>query len=72
LWSRTEAATKVTGVGLSVTLSSLDVSGPQLRVGPDGPDLPRVELRDLDAPGRLVAALASTVAIDRIVLERGY
>ena len=72
LWSRTEAATKVTGVGLSVTLSSLDVSGPQLRVGPDGPDLPRIELRDLDAPGRLVAALASTVAIDRIVLERGY
>ena len=72
LWSRTEAATKVTGVGLSVTLSSLDVSGSQLSVGPDGPDLPGMELRDLDAPGGLAAALASTVAIDRIVLEQGY
>jgi len=72
LWSRTEAATKVTGVGLSVTLSTLDVSGRQLHVGPDGPDLPSIELRDLDAPDGLVAALASTVAIDRIVLEQSY
>jgi 4'-phosphopantetheinyl transferase len=63
LWTRKEATLKLTGHGLTVPLTDLDVTGDLARVDPAPAGWPAepVRLTDLDVPGH-VAALATTGA----------
>lgn len=66
VWTRKEAAMKLTGLGLRVNPRELDVRGPLLSAGsvPEWADTP-VHLYDLPAPEGHAAALASTVPMTR-------
>lgn len=67
MWTRKEAAAKLTGLGLRVDPRHLDVRGPLVSAGPvpQWPGIP-VHLYDLPAPGGHAAALASTAPVTRI------
>ena len=70
-WTRKEAASKVTGHGLAA-FTKLDVSGPIVAVGP-GLRLPMdsdIHLREIEAPGGHVAAVATTPRLVRVVACR--
>ena len=67
-WTRKEATAKLTGHGLTVRLGSLDVRADRalITAGPDDwPDGP-IHLTDAPAPAGYAAALASSVALDRV------
>ncbi|OEJ94002.1 4'-phosphopantetheinyl transferase family protein [Streptomyces thermolilacinus] len=67
MWTRKEAAMKLTGLGLRVNPRHLDVRGPLASVGPmpQWPETP-VHLYDLPAPEGHAAALASSTPVTRV------
>ena len=69
-WARKEAALKLTGHGIVVPLSDLDVTGPAAVVSPlpSGWPAEPISLRDVPATPDLRAALATTVPLRAVVM----
>jgi 4'-phosphopantetheinyl transferase len=68
LWTRKEAAVKLTGHGLAAPLSALDVTGPTVTASPSPPNWPQAPIHLTDLPPHpenqnLRAALATTTPI---------
>lgn len=69
-WARKEAALKLTGHGIAVPLSNLDVTGPTAVVSPPPSGWPAepIHLRDVPATPDLRAALATTVSLNTVLI----
>jgi 4'-phosphopantetheinyl transferase len=69
-WARKEAALKLTGHGIVVSLSGLDVAGPTAVVSPTPSGWPTepIHLRDVPATPNLRAALATTAPLRTVLM----
>lgn len=69
-WARKEAALKLTGHGIVVPLSRLDITGPTAVVSPPPAGWPAtpIHLRDVPATPGLRAALAATVPLRTVLM----
>jgi 4'-phosphopantetheinyl transferase len=70
LWTRKEAAVKLTGHGLAAGMGALDTIGPiavAMSPPPDWPVEP-IHLRDIPVGGGLIAAVATTVPLTKVTV----